>query len=91
MPVPSDDFVKAAYPRFTLHPYDNSLPRSKPSQNDDVVAVEELLETLDEATASLVRPALAPAARERGGAGGATPLVVREFLTRELPRRWGAW
>jgi hypothetical protein len=51
----------------------------------DVAAVEELVGSLDEATAALVRPVLARLGR-RGGPDGPTSQVVQEFLTRDLPR-----
>jgi hypothetical protein len=50
-----------------------------------VAAVEELIGSLDEGTASLVRPALATLL-ERSRPDVPTALVVQEFLTRELPR-----
>jgi hypothetical protein len=50
-----------------------------------VVAVDELVGSLDEPTAALVRSALARM-RTRSGSQALTSLVVQEFLTRDLPR-----
>jgi hypothetical protein len=51
----------------------------------DVAAVEELVRSLDKATATLVRPVLARLSR-RGGPGGPTTQVLQEFLMWDLPR-----
>ena len=45
----------------------------------DVAAVEELVGSLDEATAALVRPVLARLGR-RGGPDGPTSQVVQEII-----------
>jgi hypothetical protein len=51
-----------------------------------VAVLEDLVVSLDEKTAVLVRPALAWL-HEHGGSQTPTSLLVQEFLTRELPRR----
>ena len=73
------------FPRFPLRPHDNAPESQKPSQNDQVAAVEKLIGSLDDGTASLVRPALATLL-ERSRPDVPTSLVVQEFLTRDLPR-----
>jgi len=51
-----------------------------------VLRVEQLLSSLDTASAVRVRPAL-DWLRDRGGPGTASPALLDEYLTRELPRR----